>query len=122
MGKGGKDRNARRRDRYARQRAENEAAARAREVAAAQMNELAEAHRVQLELSMRWGGEQAALSKLQRIAEQLRELEARRTELGDERDALVASLRAAGHSWSSLAMRTGTSRQGLAKRQSSPAP
>lgn len=111
------ERDARRRAAYARQRAQSEAAAArnaAREAARDAARRAADAAD---ELEKGWGGRVDALDELGRLSEALTALQHEEQKLRDQRDDLIDALRGAGASWTSLALRTGLSRQALIKRR-----
>lgn len=60
--------------------------------------------------------QQADLRRLRDLSESLAQLHREEAKLLRERDSLIADLRDQGVPWSSLAMRTGLSRQALSKR------
>jgi len=60
--------------------------------------------------------QQADLRRLRDLSESLVQLHREEAKLLRERDSLIADLRGQGVPWSSLAMRTGLSRQALSKR------
>jgi hypothetical protein len=101
---------------YARQRAAHERVLREAQLQAEEREREAKRERVLDELTIIWGGERNALLRLDSLSRELHELENAEAELRRERDRLITSLRVAGHSWDSLAMRTGLSRQALSKR------
>lgn len=112
------ERDARRRAAYARQRAQREAAAvrnAAREDARAAARRAAEAIDA---LEDEWGGRTRALNELDELSHALVRLQREEVRLRIQRDELVDALRAAGASWTLLALRTGLTRQALIKRRS----
>jgi hypothetical protein len=101
---------------YARQRAAHEKSFQEAQRMAEARERTARRERSAAELAIVWGGERNALVRLDSLSRDLHELEKAEAELRNERDRLVAALRAGGHSWNSLSMRTGLSRQALSKR------
>ncbi|WP_155865233.1 hypothetical protein [Gryllotalpicola ginsengisoli] len=111
------ERDARRRAAYARQRAQREAAAvrnAVREDARAAARRAADAIDA---LEDGWGGRARALSELDELSQALVKLQREELKLRTQRDELIDALRAAGASWTLLALRTGLSRQALIKRR-----
>jgi hypothetical protein len=108
---------ARRRAAYARQRAQRDAAAvrnAVREDARAAARRAAEAIEA---LEDGWGGRTHALNELDELSQTLVKLQREELKLRTQHDELIDALRAAGASWTLLALRTGLSRQVLIKRR-----
>jgi hypothetical protein len=101
---------------YARQRAAHERALHEAQQMAEERESVARREEVMEELAILWGGERNALLRLDSLSRELHELEKAEADLRRERDRLITALRAVGHSWNSLAMQTGLSRQALHKR------
>ena len=111
------ERDARRRAAYARQRAQRDAAAArnaVREDARAAARRAAEAIDA---LEDGWGGRTRALNELDELSQALVRLQREELKVRTQRDELIDALRAAGASWTLLALRTGLSRQALIKRR-----
>jgi hypothetical protein len=111
------ERDARRRAAYARQRAQRDAAAIrnvVREDARAAAQRAADAAEA---LEDGWGGRSRALNELDELSQALVKLQREEMKLRTQRDELIEALRAAGASWTLLALRTGLSRQALIKRR-----
>jgi hypothetical protein len=112
-----KERDARRRAAYARQRAQRDAAAArnaVRENARAAARRAADALEA---LEDGWGGRTRALNELDELSEAMVKLRREELQLRTQRDELIDALRAAGASWTLLALRTRLSRQALIKRR-----
>ena len=109
-------RNAHRRAAYARQRADLERAALEAERRSAEQADQIHRDLIQKQLRESWGGEREALSRALVITAEFESLRRRQGALLSERDRLITLLRDAGHSWNTLASRTGLSRQALSKR------
>ncbi|GAA4160909.1 hypothetical protein GCM10022286_17700 [Gryllotalpicola daejeonensis] len=111
------ERDARRRAAYARQRAQRDAAAArnaVHEEARAAARRAADAIDA---LEDGWGGRTRALNELDELSRALVRLQREEVRLRSQRDELIDALRAAGASWTLLALRTKLSRQALIKRR-----